>query len=401
MYGKYVVTTTFFNHNHTVTVSNLNEVPLVMYQLLLRQTVVNSGLVSALPWEEHLKTALGGSIPGIPEKARVDSDVLINIRGSREVALAAVRDCTTYDAMARELRLARDAVRAIDPYFYLEEDFFTREVPGIVEKLILNKVLGTLPGSEPRANDSGLFAAEAEAAYKEIAGINASTIVRHSLPVVGKAVCGAMMILRGIIDSESLVAKAVSANSDFHKAVYNKCANFLVFDGKPGSASSSSDGPLRGFAAMQAFLKQLNDPLAAGKSIDLSSLKVFRQFRWLLSPEEDARVQKLIVEERRKRQNSLESHMIKDGLVAVEEPSAASAGAEAATSLSLAVVAAEPKVTVAKKASIASAKGTSPSLVEQPPTKRAKAAVDDLENKMALFLPRLMASKQVPNSRTE
>ena len=114
VYGKYEVTCSYFNHTIAVHVSNLSEVPIVMYQLLLRQIVVNTGQINAMPWQEHLKRALGGSIPGIPERARVDASILQSISGAREILGNVLKDCRTYDAMARELRLARDSVRAID-----------------------------------------------------------------------------------------------------------------------------------------------------------------------------------------------------------------------------------------------------------------------------------------------
>ena len=49
VYGKYEVTCSYFNHTIAVHVSNLSEVPIVMYQLLLRQIVVNTGQISAMP----------------------------------------------------------------------------------------------------------------------------------------------------------------------------------------------------------------------------------------------------------------------------------------------------------------------------------------------------------------
>ncbi len=49
VYGKYEVTCSYFNHTIAVHVSSLSEVPIVMYQLLLRQIVVNTGQINAMP----------------------------------------------------------------------------------------------------------------------------------------------------------------------------------------------------------------------------------------------------------------------------------------------------------------------------------------------------------------
>ena len=48
VYGKYEVSCSYFRHTYNVHVSNLHEVPTVMYQLLLRQIVVNTGQINAM-----------------------------------------------------------------------------------------------------------------------------------------------------------------------------------------------------------------------------------------------------------------------------------------------------------------------------------------------------------------
>ncbi len=70
-----------------------------------------------------------------------------------------------------------------------------------------------------------------------------------------------------------------------------------------------------GAAAMERHIDAMDKAVTANKPIDLGALKVFRQLRWLLSPADDSRIQKLIVDERRRRQNFLETRMIKDDTV--------------------------------------------------------------------------------------
>ena len=123
VYGKYEVTCSYLGQAVAVHVSNLSEVPIIMYQLVLRQIVVNTNQTIAMPWQGHLNSPLGGSIPGIPEQARVDNSILQGISGAREILGRMLKDCRTYDSMARELRLARDSVRAIDPMLLLGGGF--------------------------------------------------------------------------------------------------------------------------------------------------------------------------------------------------------------------------------------------------------------------------------------
>jgi hypothetical protein len=392
VWGKYEVSCSYFNHANVVHVSNLSEVPIVMYQLLLRQIVVNTGQISAMPWQEHLKSAFGGSIPGIPEQARVDTSILQSISGAREILVNVLKDCRTYDAMARELRLARDSVRAIDPYFYLEEDFFLHQVPGLVEKLVYDKVLAVLPLVDTNAKEAGKTLETGEAAYKELAGIQACALVRHSLHAVGKAVNGAMMILRAMLDGESLTVKAVRSSSDFHKLLYQRCANFLIFDHQ--KAITIKGQPTRflyGAAAMERHVDDMDKAVAANKPIDLAALKVFRQFRWLLAPEDDNRIQKLIVDERRKRQNFLETRMIKDdtapddGIFVGEAKAKKKAGGD--------IVAASVSKG-SKSSSTSSSKDVTTPILE-PKEKKAKLSDgDDMDARMALFLPKWMAANK-------
>ncbi len=63
---------------------------------------------------------------------------------------------------------------------------------------------------------------------------------------------------------------------------------------------------------MERHIDDMDKAVAANKPIDLGALKVFRQFRWLFAPVDDLRIQKLIVDEGRKRQSFLETRMIKD-----------------------------------------------------------------------------------------
>ena len=117
MYGKYEVCLEFYGHTYIVYVSNLNEVAPVMYQLLLREFVVKNGQIAPLPWEQHLLQTLGTTPKEHPEDNEVHPTTLQNMSGAREVIQEILKDCGTYDAMARALRQARESIRAIDPYF--------------------------------------------------------------------------------------------------------------------------------------------------------------------------------------------------------------------------------------------------------------------------------------------
>ena len=141
-----------------------------------------------------------------------------------------LKDCSTYDGMPREMRLARDSVLPIDKYFYLEEEFSTQQVPNLVQKHVFDKVLNVLPGNELKADDASNVVGKGEAAYNEIAAIHACAMVRHSLPTVAKAVNGAMLIVKAMLDGESLNDKASCTCSDFHKLVYQRSANMLVYE---------------------------------------------------------------------------------------------------------------------------------------------------------------------------
>ena len=140
---------------------------------------------------------------------------------------------------------------------------------------------------------------------------------------------------------------------------------------------------------MVRHIDNMDKAVAANKPIDLGALKVFRQFRWLLAPEDDVRIQKLIVDERRKRQNFLETRMIKDDAALdvdlfVDEAKA-TAGGE---------IVAVPVVSKGVKSSSGSSNSkdaNAPAL--EPKEKKAKLNSPDMDARMALFLPKWMAEK--------
>lgn len=396
-YGKYEVACAFYGRNYKVQVAGLHEVPTVMFQLLLRQVVVNCKQVQAMPWEEHLLEMTGGSIPNIPTAIQVDKKLFQNIALGREVLQRAVKDCTTYDAFAREMRLARDSIRAVDPHFALEEEFFALHVPAMVEKHVYDKVLAALPGGELDPSDASKVIGQGEAAYKRIAGIQACAMVRHSLPAVGRAVGGAMMILRAMLDGEALAMKAVVSSSEFHQSVYRQCANFLVYEQPSALVALGQPRFFYGQAAMSHHIAEMDRAREAARLVEMSALKVFRQFRWLLSQADDARIQKNMVEERRKRQNFLENCMIKDA--SGEESARSEAATHSNAKAAAAGAAGLPALTAGGKgeedrASTAAASSADGAAAAAPPTKKHKGQPkqqDDMDERLSLFLPKRMA----------
>ncbi len=190
------------------------------------------------------------------------------------------------------------------------------------------------------------------------------------------------------MDGESLKAKATHNSSEFHKLVYTRCANFLIYDfQKPVSLQGEMVRYVYGLAALREHMKELENTVAGNKPIDLGALKIFRQFRWLLSNEEDDRTQKLLTEARRKRQNFLENRMIKD--VGLESGGDGNAHDK---STSGAVVHVGPVGPNGAKGSTDGLNSSSSSSTEkQPSAKKAKLTEPGLDARMALFLPKFMA----------
>ena len=108
------------------------------------------------------------------------------------------------------------------------EDFFVREVPGIVEKWVYLQITSALPEATSYSVEEEKTLASADAILKQWIALKASALVRHSLPGVEEAVGGAIMILKAMVVGEPRQAKSVTTTSEFHKAIYNKCASFLI-----------------------------------------------------------------------------------------------------------------------------------------------------------------------------
>ena len=64
---------------------------------------------------------------------------------------------------------------------------------------------------------------------------------------------------------------------------------------------------------MEATINAVDAQLVLSEDVGLDELKVFRMFRWLLTSQEDARIQKLVSETRLKRQRLMSGRMIMDG----------------------------------------------------------------------------------------
>jgi hypothetical protein len=292
--------------------------------------------------------------------------------------------------MARELRLARETLRSVDPYFSLDEDFFSKHVPTVVERHIFDKILGTLP-AESDPMDASSVVDKGEMAYKAMAGIHASAMVRHSVPALGKAVNGAMMIARAMLDGESLAAIGAHNSSEFHRHVYRLCGNYLVYSFvKPVKIlGASTVRYVYGLAAMKEHVKELDNAVAGTRPIELGALKLFRQFRWLLTPDEDIRIQKLIMVERHKRQNLLEGRMLQD--CKVDSDIGDGMGEAKPTSSAIVSIGLE-----GQDGSISGTVGllsTSSSSAHAPASKKTKTSDPGVEARLALFLPKWVASK--------
>ena len=130
---------------------------------------------------------------------------------------------------------------------------------------------------------------------------------------VYRAVDGAVLIIKGVIDGTALPSKGSVGVSDFHRQVYDGLANLLTAKssvlGSPGKCVH-----LCGPAAMEKLLADFGRKLASPKSgVDLNDCFVFRQFRWMLPIEWDTKISKLVADLRKRRAHLLEKKMICDG----------------------------------------------------------------------------------------
>jgi len=166
--------------------------------------------------------------------------------------------------------------------------------------------------------------------------------------------------------------------SEFHQAVYLVCGYYCVYDNGEGVTGQKARF-LHRQAATCAHLRSVEQAVEAGKHPDLAALKVLRQWRWLLTLDEDARVQRLIIEERRKRQNFLEGRMLQDAEAAAAKEKVGGAAAGSAPEVQARDDAA---VTVTGSGGSAGG-GDAP---KAPAAKKAKGALDpSVDERMAPF----------------
>ena len=237
VYDDYDITVPFFGVDYIVKVKSLNLAPKIMYQCALRQLLVNNGQVRALPWEAHLKEAFGGSFPNIPETIRLDEETVASLSGAREVALKATMGFPSYDSMCKELQRCKESIRSLDPFFYLEEDFFRFKLPKLAEDIVYGQIRDVLPDGKSDIVPEEHMLANIEFAYAKVTAIVGGALARHSEPSVGKSIQAVLLIIRAVMDGTSMGAKATLEISAFHKSIYDQCANYLVYEvlmPKPG-----------------------------------------------------------------------------------------------------------------------------------------------------------------------
>ena len=124
IYGDYAIDVNYLGQKYKVQTKCLHDVPHAMYQATMRQVMISSGQIDNTPWEEHLLSAMGGTIPGIPETVRVEIRDGRKVMNSRKILRDAIKDCTTYDTMSREMRLAKESTHSVDQFFAMEEKLF-------------------------------------------------------------------------------------------------------------------------------------------------------------------------------------------------------------------------------------------------------------------------------------
>jgi len=95
-HGTYEFDVEYFGQERKMSVTPLSEVPAVMCEVLLRQVVVNTGQVQPMPWEKHIIDALGGHIPNLPTGVRVQTSLISDFVGGRQVWRKALASCRTW-----------------------------------------------------------------------------------------------------------------------------------------------------------------------------------------------------------------------------------------------------------------------------------------------------------------
>ena len=182
-------------------------------------------------------------------------------------------------------------------------------------KLVEKQFLAELPDGPGPEFQKGFSLEDGESVLAALNKVLRSPLVRYTGKPLTTSVEGGVLIVKSMVEATSLPAKSVSTVSDFHSKVYERCANFCIYEKRvPQQKGKVRVSYVYGFKAMELHCADLEATLAKkDPSLRLPSLRLFREFRWLLPHQLDVKIQKLINEERKRRQNLLDGRMLLDG----------------------------------------------------------------------------------------
>ena len=384
---KIELSAVMFGENWKMTVPSIWDVPTRLYHVLLRQIAVQNKQVRLYPWEDHLIKAFSGVIPGIPEAMKLPQDLIGHMSAARDVGVPLVQNYTSYGTMLKELKDGKDDLNSLDIHHHLDVEFLEHKMSTVTEKLVRGTALSYFPDLDIKPGAKLPTLADAENAHNSLQTLMRSSLVQYSPQgpaSLFKSLSGATVIVRAMLDGQSLLATQVLTSSEFHKQIVARCANYLHCEKVTKNKKGGQNKVVFGAEAMAIKLETLRAELSADKVQNLEHIKVFRQFRWLLTAEWDREITKIQKEQTRKRKFMLEGRMIKDEEEAAAHKKAKKAPAKGSLP-EKAVVAGVCQVGGASASKDAPAPAADPEESEPAAGANAKSKADF----MALFYPKM------------
>jgi hypothetical protein len=299
--------------SYCTTISNIDDQWALPLGLMITACGINSGHIPLLPWETHLLARHGGKMPSYPETLTPETSHMADSLAVRNVALKLIRAAgdETYADMLKTMLKHADALKQLQPLFWFHIDFLQTHLNTLVAKLVEEDLLAILPGSTILPGDKTLDD-EDEIMTLLLALQRVPFVVASPATLVG-SVANSAIIVKKVLQAEPPSDKELGTYSAFHKKVLDRCANFLrVQTLGTGKNCLKVTTTLLGKQAMLQLMTRLDAGGEKKDSATMDELKPFRQFKWLLTPDDQKKVQNLITEAAKKRRSDLELKALED-----------------------------------------------------------------------------------------
>jgi hypothetical protein len=271
----------FLGSTVAVTISNINDMWAWTLEARYKTIAISNLQVPRLPWETLLWG--DGPIPGVPTTVKIPEELLDAIKNSREVALKVLGNSwQSVATMQTTVAKHGESWMKLDKSFWMEKAFLMECLDVRLAEHMKAELMTLIPDFGVKIDINKCVVACKKLSHGDVVLAAGSGLCRELQGVVN--------LLQDCIDCHSPSAIEVSRMSSFSILFVKKCENFCRCDAYVADSAGikSKRVELQGKAAITArFDRCLQAELGMKDPLDI---KEFRMFKWMLSSEQQEKI---------------------------------------------------------------------------------------------------------------